>query len=102
MFKNTRLFEAIKVLATESGDVRARFCMAMNILEAVRAQDFVERTDLFEKLENLRTKTAYKGVQKIGSLHIDKFKNTATGRTNKVYRKYAEELFSIWIELSIN
>ena len=99
MIGNDRLYLAAVALATAEGDARERVCLAMSIIEPLRANEFASRVDLWERLEKLRNDTKSKGPQIInGKVLTDAYQNTAYARQNKTYKKYAKEILDLWLE----
>jgi hypothetical protein len=99
MIGNDRLYLAVRALATAEGDVRARVCLAMDIIEPIRQIEFSKRPDLWNRLNQLRKETSIKGPQIInGKVLKDAYRHTSLTRQNKTYKKYAEEILVLWLE----
>lgn len=99
---NTRFFEAIQALATSEMGSRDRCVLAMQILEKMHPNELDNFPIVKSRLNKLRDELGRKGVHQNGTIFLDKYQNTAAGRTNKKYSKYAKELFSIWVSLEID
>lgn len=97
--KNTRLHQAVYALATGEEACRDRCVVAMRILEGMHPSELDNHPHLKTRLNRLKADLGKKGSHKIGEMFFDKYENTAAGRRNATYVKYAEELFSIWWEL---
>lgn len=98
MLGNDRLYSAVKALATAEGDVKARVCLAMSMLVSLNKNELDKIPGLLERVENLERVMASKGPLVInGCVVKDPYVHTSTGRRNKTYKKYAEEIMSIWL-----
>lgn len=99
MLGNDRLYLAVVALATEQGDVRKRVVLAMNIIEPLGQNEFKQNSKLWIRLERLK-----KATSKIGPLIVngrfikDAYTTTADSKNNSTYKKFAKEIFSIWLE----
>jgi len=99
MVGNDRLYLAVRTLVTAEGDVRARVCTAMLDLEKINQNEFSNKPALWKRIEHLKRETSAKGGDVFnGRQNRDKYENTAVMRQNKTYRRYAEEIMSIWLE----
>jgi hypothetical protein len=99
MIGNDRLYTAVRALATSEGDVRARVCLALSILAPLRESEFLYKPALWQNLKALKAETSSKGPLVInGKIIKDGYQNTASLRNNKTYKKYAQEIFAIWLE----
>lgn len=99
MFGNDRLYLAVRTLATAEGDVRARVCVAMLDVEKLNINEFSNKPGLWKRIERLKKETSTKGRDVVnGRQNRDMYENTALMRQNKTYKRYAEEIMSIWLE----
>lgn len=98
MIGNDRLYQAVKALATDEKDVRARVCLAMSIIDPIRKQEFLASPHVWAEIDDLKKLTSYKGPQKVGTKVLkDSFVNTAIGRKNATYSKFAKRIFELWL-----
>lgn len=98
MIGNDRLYLAARTLATAEGDVRARVCVAMLDVEKLNINEFLDKPDLWKRIERLKNETSAKGAEVVNGRQIrDRYENTALMLQNKTYKRYAEEIMSIWL-----
>ena len=102
MIKNTRLWEAVRALATAEGDVRHRVAIACEILEAMHKSELTE--ELGRRLDKVLKDAGKNGAlyNSNGQVVKGKYRNTITLRKNKTYKKLAEEIFRIYEEFNEN
>lgn len=99
MIGNTRLYMAVRTLATEEGDARARVCIAMLDVDKISPNEFKGKPHLWKRIERLRNESSVKGkFVENGRMIRNTYENTALMRQNKTYKKYAEEIMAIWLE----
>ena len=97
--KNTRFYEAVIALSTSEGGAKDRCVLAMQILEKMHPSELDLYPKLKIRLNKLQNELGQKERYQSGSLYLDRYENTAKGRLNRTYVKYAREIFSIWLEL---
>jgi hypothetical protein len=99
MIGNDRLYLAVRTLAAAEGNVRARVCIAMLDVEKLNQNEFNNKPILWKRIESLKSETSEKGSMVVNGRQIkNRYENTALMRRNKTYRRYAEEIMSIWLE----
>ncbi len=99
MFGNDRLYLAVVALATEQYDVRSRVVLAMNIMEPLSRNEFKQDLEIWNRLEKIKKETSKNGALIINGRFIkDAYANTASSKNNSTYKKYAKEIFNIWLE----
>jgi hypothetical protein len=98
LIPNDRYWQAVVALINHADDCRARVVLALQILESLRTNEL--DADLLERLNKVRKQASAKGSKVVnGNVIADPFTNTANGRRNKTYGKYAKEIFSIYEEM---
>lgn len=98
--KNTRLWEAVRALATMESDVKSRVVVACEILECIREREL--SPEHYVRLKRLLDSAGEKGPEMLstGIVRNGRYKNTSRGRRNSTYSKYAEEIFSLHSEIN--
>ena len=99
MLGNDRLYLAVVALATDTGDVRSRVVVAMNLIASLNKNEFQHNSELWKRIMKLKEETSKEGPQIINERFLkDAYANTAASKNNSTYKKFAIELFNIWIE----
>lgn len=99
MIGNDRLYMAVRTLATEEGDARARVCIAMLDIDKIVSNEFNGKPHLWKRIERLIKDTSAKGkFVENGMCLRNMYENTALMRQNRTYKKYAKEIMEIWLE----
>ena len=98
MIGNDRLYRAVLALATDENNVKARVCLAMSVIDPIRGQEFSSSPEIWERIQEIKRLTNYKGPQKIGDKVVkDSYVHTAIGRKNVTYEKLAKKIFELWL-----
>lgn len=98
---NDRLYQAVCVLVSSSGDLRTRVVHAMQICEPLGESDFEKQDGLREAMRKLREELSVSGVDKIDS-SVSVYAHAAKRRKNCTYKKYAQEIFRLWMESCVD
>ena len=102
MIGNEPLWNACRALATMKGDVRSRVVVAMRIIHKMHPNELDNFEGLTARLDKLKAITSEKGLLENGRCSMDSYQHTAARHVNKTYVKYAEEIFSIWLQTMQN
>jgi hypothetical protein len=95
---NDRLYQAVRALATMEGDVRSRVATALEIISAIRPQEFSTHPHIWERIQNLLKNGSAKGPLTINGVVLKSpFEHTASKSQNRTYRRHADEIFNIWL-----